>query len=912
MSQSRLYGRAVEILALASLLEDATEGGGALVLRGEAGIGKSALLREVSRHAVERGMHVLATTCVQSEAHLPFAGLHHSLRPLLREMGNLPPPQRGALATAFGMSENAAPDVFRIALGVLDLLAEAASSAPIVLVVDDAHWLDPASCDVLRFVARRIDFDPIVLFFGVRDGVDSRFVETELPELRLGPLGEVAAGMLLDATAPELAHHMRRRILEAAEGNPLSLVELPHAVGAERFDPSPLPDPVPITDRLERVFAAGLSELPAAARTLLLVAALDDSGDVRELLAAATVIEQKPVPLQTAAPAAEARLVEIREDGLRFRHPLIRSAVFQAASVPDRHAVHAAVAEVLADQPERRSWHRAAACLGTDEVVASELEQAAERAQRRGATSVAVAALERAATLSDDDTQRARRLLLAAELAFELGRNDLLLRLVHDVEALELGLLERGRLMLIRERAAEQVSVEPAWVHSLLGVAEAARVEGDSKLAVGLLWVAASRCYWTDPDAELRLSVVDAAERLGSVEDDPRIVGIFAFAAPIECGRAVIDHLRDAAVAPVGVMNGRVARARGAAAHAVGAFDLASDFFGQGIADLRQEGRLALLARALVLQSRSEIHLGHLDKAVILAEEGSRLAAETGEPLWVAGARTALAITHAMRGDEDLAKSHAAAAERIALPLGAGAILGAVQLARGLLSLAHGRHDEAYGELRRMFDPADPSYHVMERSWAIGELADAALHAGRHDAARALLAEVEALAAQTPSPRLHVALRFARPLLSGDADADSLFQDALDAQLAIWPFDRARLLLAYGAWLRRQRRVAESRTRLRAAREAFDAIGAAIWSERARQELRASGESSRRPVAMAREHLTPQELEIARMAAEGLTNREIGQRLYLSHRTVGSHLYRIFPKLGVTSRNQLRSVLTLP
>jgi DNA-binding CsgD family transcriptional regulator len=856
-------------------------------------------------------MLVLATAGVHSETHLPFAGLHRLLRPLLADLEGLPPPQRAALTAAFGMSEEAAPDIFLIALGVLELLAEAASTSPVLLVVEDAHWLDAATCDVLAFVARRIDMEPIVLLFGVRDDVESRFVEAELPELRLGPLDDVSAAALLDATAPDLAPDLRQRILGDAEGNPLALVELPHAVGAGDLEPSLLSDPLPLTNRLERAFAARLSELPRVARTLLLVSALDDSPDVGEVLAAASIVEQEAVTLQTATHAIDARLIEIREEGLAFRHPLVRSAVFQAASLPERYAVHAALAEVLAGQPDRQTWHRAAACIGPSESVAVELEQAADRAQRRGAGGVAVAALERAATLSADESLRARRLLHAAEAAFELGRADVVLRLVREAEALELGPLDRGRLALIYELSAERGSADVSRLGSLLETARGAAAEGDPDLSLNLLWAAASRCYWAESDPELRLGVVELAERLSTIDGDPRVVGILAFAAPIERGRVVIEHLQEAAARRDAVTNGRLARVRGVAAHAVGAFDLGALFFRPGIVDLRQEGRLGLLARALVLQSRSEMHLGRWETALAAAEEGARLARETDEPVWGAGASAGLAIAHALRGDGELAAFHAASAERVALPLRAGAILASVQFARGLSALGRGRHEDAYAELQRMFDPADPAFHVMERAWAIGDLVDAAVHCGQPEAARALLADIELLGAQTPSPRLHVALRFGRPLLADDEDADRLFQAALDAQPGIWPFDRARLLLAYGAWLRRQRRVAESRTPLRAAHEAFDALGAATWGERARQELRASGETSRRRESEARELLTPQELQIARMAAEGLTNREIGQRLYLSHRTVGSHLYRIFPKLGVTSRNQLRTVVTL-
>jgi ATP/maltotriose-dependent transcriptional regulator MalT len=324
---------------------------------------------------------------------------------------------------------------------------------------------------------------------------------------------------------------------------------------------------------------------------------------------------------------------------------------------------------------------------------------------------------------------------------------------------------------------------------------------------------------------------------------------------------------------------------------------------------LREQGRLSVLVQALVLRAWAEIHIGRWDVALPDAEEADRLAQETDQPIWGAGARVALAVLAGLRGDGDTAEAFAVQAERVGLPSGARAVLSVVQLARGLTALGGGHHDDAYAHLRRMFNASDPAYHSMESCWAIGNLAEAAVHSGHRDEARAVIDRLEPLAERTPSPWFHVALRHARALVADDADADARFQAGLEADLTRWPFDRARLLLAYGAWLRRQRRVAESRAPLRAARDGFDALGLVSWGERARQELRASGETSRARTIEASDQLSPQELQIARMAAEGLTNREIGQKLYLSHRTIGAHLRRIFPKLGVASRRHLAAAL---
>jgi AAA ATPase-like protein len=423
MTALPLVGRERELAALADLIDRVSERGRTLVVRGEAGIGKSTLLAAATTRARDHGMLVLTATGVQSEAHLPFAGLHQLLRPILSGSQQLPAPQRAALLAAFGMTDAAAPDLFLIALAVLELLADTAEGSPLLLGVEDAQWLDHPTSDVLAFVARRLESEPIVLLAAIREGYESPLVEAGLAELRLEGPDQVATGALLEGHAPELGRAVRRRLLDEAEGNPLALTELPAALGADQLgEAAMLPARLPLTARLERALAARVLELPAATRTLLLVAAVDDGGVLAELLAAAAVVRGTDVTVEALALALDARLIEVDEIELRFRHPLVRSAVHQAASVWERQAAHAALAQVLAGQPDRHAWHRAAASLGPDEEAAGELEQVATRAQRRGAIAVAVAALERAARLSDDPALQGRRLLRAAELAFELGR----------------------------------------------------------------------------------------------------------------------------------------------------------------------------------------------------------------------------------------------------------------------------------------------------------------------------------------------------------------------------------------------------------------------------------------------------------------------------------------------------------
>jgi ATP/maltotriose-dependent transcriptional regulator MalT len=416
------------------------------------------------------------------------------------------------------------------------------------------------------------------------------------------------------------------------------------------------------------------------------------------------------------------------------------------------------------------------------------------------------------------------------------------------------------------------------------------------------------RCYWgADPGSEARHEVAAVLEKLDLPDDDARVLLTLAYTAPIERGAMVLDRLSRIASGdttdPIAMYN------LGTAGAVLGAYDVGAKFVNAAIVELRKRGHLALLAQALMVRAWIETYLGNLNVALPVAEEARRLAEESGQPLWQAGAEVAQAIQAALRGDSKTADSLASRAEAVAVATGATALLGVVQLARGLASLADGNYEEAYDRLYRVFDPRDPAYHFT-RCWAIGDIVEAAVHCGRQNTARRLLADMESIGEATPLPRLNVGLAFARPLLAEDADAEPLFVSALAQDLRSWPFFRGRLLLAYGSWLRRQRRLAESRTPLRVARETFDAMGAVPWGQRARQELKAAGETSRERTPGAWDQLSPQELQIAQMAAQGLSNREIAQQLYLSHRTVGSHLYHVFPKLGITSRAQLHQALS--
>ena len=607
-------------------------------------------------------------------------------------------------------------------------------------------------------------------------------------------------------------------------------------------------------------------------------------------------------------PAADAAIVDLDVQTLRFGHPLMRAAVLQGATAAQRRRVHDALAAALQEQPDRAIWHRAAVLAGVHEDVAADLDAAAQRARRRGAVDVAAAALRRAAELSDP-AHVTGRLLAAAGLAAELGQGDAAATLLQQIRRSRPDACDRARATAIEAMLDPRPLDSDDRTRALLDAAEQAGETGDRDLHIDLVWLVAVRAMWTDPGPAIRALVIEAAARLGDAgADDPRIVAIYAYADPLGHAAEVVARLQ--ATTASADHTPEEARHFGAAAFIVGAFDLALPILRTAVEGLREEGRLGHLPRGLMLYGTVAARLADWEAAIPAADEGRRLAIEFGEPMWEAGADTVAATIAGMRGDAEAAEAAAARAEHQGLAAGAHTTVALAQVGRILAALGEGRHVDAYESASRLFEPDDPAYHPVICTWVIGELAEAAMHCDRADEARARLAAAEATAGDAPASWIALGLHQARALLATDDEAARCFDEALSTDLDRWPFQRARLLLAHGQWLRRQRRIADSRAPLRAARDTFDALGCASWSDRTRRELRASGESSRRRDPEARDRLTAQELQIAQLAAAGLTNREIGARLYLSHRTIATHLYRVFPKLGVTARSQLSAALS--
>jgi DNA-binding CsgD family transcriptional regulator len=903
---STFVGREREVGAVDALLETLPEEGVCLLVRGEIGVGKSVLLAKACDHAENSGMRVLAMSGARPEARVDFAGLHQMLRPLLGRAFGLPRPQRNALLATFGMDEVSAPDKFLIALATLALLAKEADESPLIMVIDDAHWLDPSSAEVLGLVARRLASIPVALLMSIRDGYETTLAASCLPELRVGPLDEWSSGQLVDSVAPLLDNALRGRVLAAAAGNPLALVELTTALRCRPPGLLVIPARLPLTARLEQALVDRYSSLPAATQTALLVASVDEDASLGEVLAAATLQhEDVPVSMEDLVPAFASGLLVHDRRRITFWHPLVPTALYQAATPAQRQQAHDALAATLVERPDRQVWHRAVSANGPDEELATELERASLGTMSRFTASVTLAAAERAAELTPAKSRRFRRFLRAAELAVEFGHFDKASQMLGEIDPSSCEPQDRARIALVRDMTEPGLLADPNSVGLLVDYAARESSQGGVDLALRLLQAAGLRWLWVEPGLVARSRVVAAAQLVPAPEGDPRSLSIIAICDPTTWAAQLTEVA--SRTAP-GACDANTAFLVGTALHAIGTYQLSAIFLTVAIDSLRHRGELRLLAQALTVQAWDTLCTANWDIATSAAEEAVILARGTRQPLWEAAAATAQSLVAAVRGQEGPAEDLLGLAEAIAVPLRANAVLSDIQLVRALLALAKGRYDEAFEHLRRTFDPDDPAHHRVRSAWHIGEYAEAAAHVGRSSDASEQLAELDCLARISSSPRLRIALSYARPLLAGDEAAEAHFRAGLAADLARSPFYRARLLLEYGAWLRRRRKFTESRTPLRTALDAFVALGAPCWAERARQELRAARETRRQqPESWTK--LSQQEQQVADLVAQGLSNREIAQRLYISHRTVGAHLYRIFPKLGVVSRAQLQTLI---
>ena len=901
-----LIGRDAELQLLDELTDGLASGGGALIVRGEAGIGKSALLEYARVRVSARGGRVLSSIGAESEAELAFAGLHQLLHPIIGLTEHLSEAQRRAIDAAFGVSAEHEPDLFRVALAAFQLICDAADAGPVVLLIDDAQWIDQSTVGALTFIARRLDSEPVALVVAVRAGYTTPLDGAHLPTLELERLSGSAAARLLDQRAPELHPIFRAQILSEAAGNPLALVELARTANMAADRDRIADMPTTLTARLEQAFASRLRELPPATHSALLAAALDSRAFSHEILRCVRSFEEFASSVDPLDAAEDAGLIEVIDGEVRFRHPLIRSAVRQAVGRRELLATYAALATVVED-PERRLWHRAMAAEGPDAEIAAALELHARDARRRGALTVAGAALERAATLSVDTSLKSARLVSAADVAYELGLADAVRRLLDQARALSLEPLDAARTEWLHQMVTGNVWNESGAARTFVAIARRMQDAGEVDMALRSLVPIAHRSWWTQTQTRTRQYLVDSATSMGVPDDDPRVLVVIALANPDDTGARVRErvahvHVHDV-VDPIAAMD------VGIAVEKAGDFATGLRFLARAVDSLREQVRLGPLTQALVHLAWVAVHTGDWDLAAAASAEGARLAHDTRQPQYGLTGTLISALVMALRGTEQDIEAVVAPTERVLLSMKGGPLLATAHLARGAAALGDGRHEDAFRHLWPVFDATQPAFHRFMRWSGLVDLVEAAVGSGQADRLGDVIAELEDLATRSGSPFLHAVLDAARPLMAADHEAERLFEAALGGHVRTHPFLEARTLFSFARWLRRQRRSADARAPLRRSIELLDTLGATLWSKRARQELRATGVTIGQRTPEARDRLTAQELQIVELAAQGLSNREIGERLFLSHRTVGGHLYRIFPKLGISDRAQLRSAL---
>ncbi|HJY99775.1 MAG TPA: AAA family ATPase, partial [Streptosporangiaceae bacterium] len=914
---SGLTDRRAERGVLDRLISTVRAGGSrVLVVHGEPGVGKSALLEYLAGRA--SGCRVVRTAGVESEMELAFAGLHQLLAPVLDRVEGLPGPQREALGTAFGVSAGPAPDRFLVGLAVLGLVSEVAGERPLICVVDDEQWLDRASVQALGFAARRLAADPVGLVFAARvAGAEL----AGLPELAVEGLGEDDARALLDSalTGPVDAR-VRDLIVAETRGNPLALLELPRGVApAELAGGFGLPEARSLPGRIEDSFRRQLEGLPEQTRRLLQLAAADPSGDPLLVWRAAGRLG---IPVQAGAAAVGAGLVQFGVR-VRFRHPLARSAAYRSAPVQQMPQMHAALAEVTdpAADPDRRAWHRAQASPGPDEDVAAELERSAGRAQGRGGLAAAAAFLERAALLTPEPGRRARRLLAAARAKREAGELDTALGLLVATEAGPLDALQaaqveslrgqiaadqnRGsdaaRLLLRAARLLEPLDADLARDTHLEAI-RAAMAAGD--LAGGVREAAqAARAAPPGPDPPRPVDVLLDAFALRFTEG-------YAAAAPT-LTRA-FDLLVNLDVG-AGEARGWLWLASGRASTMIATelwdFDSWHALAARQVQVARDMGALVQLQFALRNLSMHQVLAGELGAAARLIDEDRLIAEATGHP----PVTYAALMLAAWQGREREASELIQATVQEATGLGTGRLAGMAGWASAVLDNSLGRYDAARDAARRVFEHD----HLSLGHLIMPELAEAAARTGELTLVQAALDWLSERTRVTPTEWVLGIEAGVRALLSDGQTADRYYRESVErlgrtrvrAQLA-----RSHLL--YGEWLRRQGRRMDAREQLRTAHRMLDAIGMAAFAERARRELRATGETVRKRtvpaarIAGATDTLTAQELQVARLAQDGLSNPEIGARLFISPRTAAYHLSNVFTKLGIGSRSQLDRVLS--
>jgi DNA-binding CsgD family transcriptional regulator len=909
---SSLIGRDEESAILESLINGAPVNGGALVLFGEPGSGKSALLDVAGEYAEAAGCRCIRVTGVEFEAAISYAALNQCFLPLQDEFASLSDAHRSAVSVALGLDEGPPPDVLLVSNAALSLLQSAARVNPICLIVDDLQWIDRSSAGVLGFVARRLAGSQITFLASARTSAESFFDYHGLPYRVVGSMNDDDAAKLLALHYPTMAQRPMRRVLRESSGNPLALIELPRGLNeAQLLGYRELPDVLQLGPRLQSVFEARLSDLPSSTRRLLLLAVLDGTADLQTMQ---RLNPGSPIA-DVLAPAERAHMVSIDAASRRivFRHPLIRSAIVGLSTTSEREEAHRALATMLADKPDRQAWHLAEATFAPDARVSRLLYESAQRTFRRGDTVGAVAMLTRAADLSPHQSHRSRLLLEAAYLGSNVTGGwastsewyDQAMKSDPDMSASLFAAAMSAHLLLNGDAHIDTI-------HRLLSGAIEARdaiphEHDDSCLqAVAILFLV---CM-IGGRVELWESFHAALERLGPIVPEEFYILSQLMSDPVRLGHAVLERL-DRAINELdeNVHSWSISWICSAAIY-VDRLSSCRSAVWRVIEDGRRGGAVALAINVMQHLSLDDFAAGNWEESQQLAEEALELCRANGNVLmqWLSYHR--LALIAAGRGDAAACTEYVERVAQWATPRGARHALWDVAESKGLLALGQGDFENAYEHFRSISPPGVFPSHNPEALAVALALVEAAVRTNRLAEAISHVAAMREANLASLSTRMNLATTACSAMTAPDEATVELFERALHiAGAERLQFEYARVQLIYGERLRRMKSVAESRRHLTEALDAFRRMGAEPWALRAEVELRATGKSGIRRHAIGLESLTAQEREIAELAATGMSNKEIGERLFLSHRTVGAHLYRVFPKLGVTTRAGLRDAL---
>lgn len=898
-----LVGRTSELRALEALLVEAEKEGAALLLQGDPGVGKTALLDAVTAHARAGGLRVLQVVGVESEQELAFSALHQLLYPLFDHLAGLPAFQSGVLEQALSIREGSAPGRFAISAAALALLQAAAVRQPLCVVVDDVHWIDRSSAEVLTFITRRLSGCRAAFVLAARGGAHGFLDPTGLRVLDVGPLPAPDALALLISSHPGLAESTRRRLLDESEGNPLALVELPSQLtDAQRDGAEALPANLPLSSRLESVFADRIRQLGSAPRFVLLLTALDGErpgnlGDIRTAFGA--VGEEWADGLLEASEHTGLVRVDHVAEQVTFRHPLVRSCVVHMSPAGRRRAAHRALAEVLRAEPERRALHLAHAADVPDEAVAVELTRAAERAMARGGAAEAATAYRRAAELSQNSTERARRLEQAAFAAGIAG----LLGTAHELagqttESLR-GAAAAGYVQFHREGDIDAV-------YRILPPAMDAARESTAPEVVeafdDAFYVLLNAAVWGSR-AELWPPVYRALDR---ISESARMC-FDCVADPARTAHDVRERLDRATAAlspdtPLWRVNWLIYTAM-----YLDCFTFYDGVWREAVGHNAYDSlRFGVVARAHEAFMR-----GQWDRIQTIASQGIADATEHEYNLIHIIFTYGLAMVASGRGDEEALRRHCDTITAWAQPRRMQLLMSTVNETWARAAVGRGDFEEAYLLASALTPPGELPSHFPHFSRVFLDLVESAMRTGRTAAARAHVEAGRQARLDAISPHHAVILAAAVAVVAPDDEAGPLYEAALAVpDASLWTYEFARIRLWYGEWLRRRREYTAARVQLSVALELFEQqLKAPLWAQRARDELRAAGVGVGVADARTGVKMSAQERRIAELAASGLSNKEIGRQLNISPRTAGAHLYRVFPKLGITSRAALRDAL---